>query len=361
MRVALTKRRNSNGVSYVADFRIGKKRIRKALGSNKFLAQAAAEEIERGLLLGTSNFLHRNRKLLVSELAKEYLDATASRRRPRTQYEELNRFKNSILPAFGDLRISEISQRHIEHWISERFSSGLKPGTVNRHIVSLKAMFQKAVEWDYLPKSPASRIKKLKEPLGSARFLSKIEAQQLLEASAHGPAHLYPLILLALHTGMRWSELRHLRWQDLDFQRNEIRIEITEMHQTKSGKFRCVPMTQEVREYFVERRGIGFLFGNPNGGPIRQLHKSFHSACKRAGITEFRFHDLRHTFASHLTMNGVPQRAIQELLGHGSGRMTERYSHLSPKHIHDAVKDFRIGFGDRQEKSGHVLDTFAKI
>jgi integrase len=360
MRVALIKRRTKSGHSYYADYYLGHKRVRKSLGANKFLAQVKVEAIERELLLGLNFSNPEKRNITVKELAAEYLAATACRRRPRTEYEERNRFEKSIIPALGHLRLRDISQRHIEKWISDKCSKGLKPGSVNRHITSVKAMFKKAAEWDYVPRSPAERIKKLKDPQRSTRFLSTEEAEHLLNECHNGPPHLYPLVLLALHTGMRWSELRHLRWQDMDFKREEVRVENMEEHLTKSGKVRAIPMTRTVKEYFSEKRGIGFLFGNPNGKPLKQLHKSFHSACRRAGIENFRFHDSRHTFASHMTMKGVPSRSVQELLGHGSGRMTERYSHLSPQHMHEAVKGFSLGIADRVNESGHVLDTFAK-
>jgi integrase len=132
-------------------------------------------------------------------------------------------------------------------------------------------------------------------------------------------------------------------------------------HKTKCGKARTVPMTETVRDYFGGKRGIGFLFPGVNGKPMAQFDKTYKNALRKAGIENFRFHNLRHTFASHLTMQGVPQRSVQELLGHGSGRMTERYSHLSPRHMHAAVKQFSLGFRNGSEESGHVLDTSAEM
>jgi integrase len=293
-------------------------------------------------------------------LAAEYISATASRRRPKTQYEEFNRFEKSILPKLGHLRLRDVSQRHLEQWISDKVAEGLKPGSVNRHITSLKAMFKAAVDWEYLPRSPAARLKKLRELERSTRFLEQEESERLLEAATAGPVYLYPIVLLALHTGMRRSEILHLRWQDMDFRRETIRVENMDGHSTKSGRVRYVAMSSLVRDYFQSKRGIGFLFPSLKGKPQRQLDKSFKTALKRAGIENFRFHDLRHTFASHLTMKGVPQRSIQELLGHGSGRMTERYSHLSPSHMHDAVKKLTLGFSDTTQCYGHVLGTQAE-
>jgi integrase len=358
MRVALRKRRTRSGDPfYFADYRLGRRRMRTSLGSNKALAKLKVEEIERELLLGLAATSPEKRNLTIRELASEYVSATASRRRPKTQYEERNRFEKSILPKLGHLRLCDISQRHLEQWVSDKVAEGLKPGSVNRHITSIKAMFKAAVDWDYLPRSPASRLKKLRENERSIRFLERDESERLLEASIGGPDYLYPIVLLALHTGMRRSEILHLRWQDMDFRREEVRVENMEGHLTKSGRTRTVPMTELVREHFRPLRQIGFLFPGLNGKPQRQLDKSFKSALKRAGIEKFRFHDLRHTFASHLTMQGVPQRAVQELLGHGSGRMTERYSHLSPKHMHDAVKKFTLGFREKSEPFGHAMGT----
>jgi integrase len=358
MRVALRERRTESGeICYFADYYLGHRRMRRSLGSNKALAKVKLQEIQRELLLGMGTVSPEKRNITIRELAAEYLSATASRRRPRTQYEESKRFEKSILPKLGHLRLCDISQRHLEQWVSDKRAEGLQPGSVNRHIVSIKAMFRAAQEWEYIPRSPAARLKKLKEPERPARFLEQDEAERLLEATANGPPYLYPIVLLALHTGMRRSEVLHLRWQDFDFRRGEIRIENMEDHLTKSGRIRIAPMTTAVRDYFQAKRGIGFLFPSLNGKPQRQLDKSFKSALKRAGIENFRFHDLRHTFASHLTMQGVPQRSVQELLGHGSGRMTERYSHLSPSHMHDAVKKLTLGFRAEPRANGHVIGT----
>lgn len=358
MRVALRKRRMKSGETcYFADYYLGRRRMRLSLGSNKALARTKVEEIERELLLGMASASPEKRNITVQELAVEYLSATSSRRRKKTQYEEVNRFEKSILPKLGHLRLCDVSQRHLEQWVSDKVSEGLKPGSVNRHITSIKAMFKAAVDWEYVPRSPAARLKKLRESERSMRFLEEEEAERLLEVSQAGPPYLYPIVLLALHTGMRRSEILHLRWQDLDFRREEIRVENMEGHLTKSGRNRVVPMTESVRDHFKSKRGIGFLFPSLNGKPQRQLDKSFKSALVRAGIESFRFHDLRHTFASHLTMKGVPQRSVQELLGHGSGRMTERYSHLSPKHKHDAMKCLTLGFKEKVEAHRHAIGT----
>jgi integrase len=361
MRVALTKRRTGSGYSYYADYRLGRRRVRRSLGANKFLAQAKVEEIEREILLGLGSIDHTKRNMTIRELANEYLSATAFRRRPRTQYDEKNRFEKSILPALGDLRLCDVSQRHLEQWISDKCGEGQRPGSVNRYVCTLKAMFKAALEWEYIPRNPAAKIKQLKDTERSIRFLEPEEASRLLIEARNAPAYLFPIVLLALHTGMRRAEILHLRWQDLDFRREEIRIENMAEHKTKSGRVRTVPMTEQVRDYFREKRGIGFLFRGPNGKPMAQFDKTFKRALMAAGIESCRFHDLRHTFASHLTMQGVPQRSVQELLGHGSGRMTERYSHLSPRHMHEAVKKFSLGFSAGSEGSGHVLDTFTEM
>jgi len=142
-------------------------------------------------------------------------------------------------------------------------------------------------------------------------------------------------LILALNTGMRKGEILNLKWHDLDFKNNIIYI-----RQSKSGEKREVPMNMLVRRTLIAVRKHSespFVFCNTNGENYANVRKSFFTACKKSDILKFRFHDLRHTFASHLVMGGVDLNTVRELLGHKSLEMTLRYSHLSPDHKQRAV------------------------
>ena len=133
-------------------------------------------------------------------------------------------------------------------------------------------------------------------------------------------------MIVALNTGMRKSEILGLEWDRIDFSRGVVQLE-----QTKNGTRREIPMNQAV---------YGVLSALPKSGPRlfhRSVRRAFENAVERAGVKDFRFHDLRHTFASWLTMKGRPLREVQELLGHKSIYMTQRYSHLAPERLREAV------------------------
>jgi integrase len=140
---------------------------------------------------------------------------------------------------------------------------------------------------------------------------------------------------MALHTGMRRGELLGLKWE-------QIRNGFIYLKETKSGKSRQIPINERASDIFRDLRHknqlkSAYVFCDSQGRQFYQVKHSFTSACKKAGVEDFTFHDLRHTFASHLVMNGVGLKAVQELLGHADMTMTMRYAHLSPGHLQAAV------------------------
>ncbi len=142
--------------------------------------------------------------------------------------------------------------------------------------------------------------------------------------------------MVALHTGMRRGELLRLTWDDVDLAQGFIHI-----RQTKSGERRTVPMNETVWGILSTLRmsqDIPWVFHGEEGRQYRHTHKTFLGVCKRAKVSDFRFHDLRHTFASRLVMNGCPLATVSQLLGHKSILMTMRYAHLSPEHRMSAVR-----------------------
>jgi len=165
--------------------------------------------------------------------------------------------------------------------------------------------------------------------------LEKEEIRALLDACSD---HLKPIVVTALNTGMRKSEILGLKWPDVD-----LRQRIVYIYETKGGKSRKVDINDWLAETLIRRRKhpeSPYVFCNKDGIPYGNIRKSFESAKRRAGIKDFRFHDLRHTFASHLVMAGIGLKTVQELLGHQTYQMTLRYAHLSPDHRRAAVNIF---------------------
>jgi len=166
--------------------------------------------------------------------------------------------------------------------------------------------------------------------------LEKEEIARLIPAC---PSYLEPIVTVALNTGMRKGEILNLKWNDLDFRNRLIYI-----LQTKNKKVRKIPMNNIVFRTLLRVRKnpkSPYVFcKKKDGSPYRDIRDGFKNALKRAGIRHLRFHDLRHTFASHLVMAGVDLKSVQELLGHRTFDMTLRYSHLSPDHKRKAVEIF---------------------
>jgi integrase len=178
--------------------------------------------------------------------------------------------------------------------------------------------------------------------------LSDQERHQLLKArQAIGNPYLHTLTVLALATGARRGELQGLRWPDVDLQRGPLTF-----HETKNGERRAVPLTGQTlvlmrQRAKVRRLDTALVFPDATGGRPLSIRNAFENAVERAGITDFRFHDLRHTAASYLAMNGASLAEIAEVLGHKTLAMVKRYAHLSEAHTRGVVERMnRAVFGE---------------
>ncbi len=209
------------------------------------------------------------------------------------------------------------------------------PATVVRYLAALSHCLSIAVkEYQWLEDSPLRKVSKPQEPRGRVRFLSDDERAALLTAceDSLNPC-LYPVVVLALSTGMRSGEIMHLEWRDVDLARGWLTL-----RETKNGDMRGVPLTGKalelVKEHARTRRRVDtpLLFPGMNPGKPVNLRQPWEKALKQAGIEDFRFHDLRHSAASYLAMNGASLNEIAAVLGHKTLAMVQRYAHLSESH-----------------------------
>ncbi|MCX5712952.1 MAG: site-specific integrase, partial [Candidatus Omnitrophica bacterium] len=187
------------------------------------------------------------------------------------------------------------------------------------------------------------------------RYLEREEIDKLLNNCCE---HLKPIVIVALHTGMRKGEILGLKWHDIEIKRN-----IIHLHDTKNGESREVPMNEIVQKTVIgvlKNPESQYVFCNKDGKPYGNVRKSFFTALTKAGIIDFRFHDLRHTFASQLVMSGVDLNTVRELLGHKSIEMTLRYSHLSPDHKKRAVDILNHRMTTEVAKNSDNLVTVTK-
>ena len=253
-----------------------------------------------------------------------------------------------ILPRFGGTKLVRLRREEIERWQADRLAE-VSGSTVNKEVMRLKHLLNRAVAWGYLKDSPARAVKRSKEAPGRARYLTTEERDKLLNGTdvtvkandgrtwtAHqGPgATLRLYILAALQTGARRGELLNLRWADVDLKARRLTFRVT-----KNGDSRTVPMTDTLREALqtLPRSLDAEAHVFPERDP-QVLTRSFARLVGRLGLKDLRFHDLRHDAASTLTMAAVPQRTIMAILGHRDPRMTMRYQHVSPDHLRDAVQ-----------------------
>ncbi len=213
------------------------------------------------------------------------------------------------------------------------------PATANRYMAALSHALTIAVkEWGWLDDNPMRKVRKLKEPRGRLRFLTEDERPRLLEAcKAHSPA-LYSIVVLALSTGARQGEILNLNWRDIDLARGMIVLE-----ETKNNERRAIPLQGHALELIkemskVKRIDTGLLFPSRKD-PSKPLnvHSIWRTTVKKAGIEDFRFHDLRHSCASYLAMNGASLAEIADVLGHKTLQMVKRYAHLSEQHTAGVV------------------------
>ena len=334
-----TKRRKKRYIYWIEFYDEHKKIRRQRIGTRRSLAEVTLAK--RKVEVAEGKFLDKKKKpkqVKFKALAKDY-----------TKWAELNnktpdrkiRVLNGLLPDFGEKFVSKITTWQIQNYLHGRKNrkqptKKIKPATINREISLLKHIFSKAIEWKLLEENPAKPIKKLRENNKRVRFLSMEEITALLAACK---GYLSNIVLVALNTGMRKGEIFSLRMQDIDLDREMIHIS-----DSKNNETRDIPANKTLQIILMPlidktKDPQDYIFFNPKTKkPYDDVKKSFKTALKKAGIENFTFHDLRHTFASHLVMNGVDLMTIKELLGHKDIKMTMRYAHLSPNHKRLAVQ-----------------------
>jgi integrase len=250
---------------------------------------------------------------------------------------------------FGGMTLGAIKQIHVDRYKRERIntlpqgkSTPRQPASINRELAVLSRLFSLARDNGVLQETP--RIKLLREDNERKRYLSEDEERRLmdtLEVRRYG--RLRPLVVIALNTGMRLGEIVGLRWQQIDFHRDHINVT-----NTKSGRDRVVPLNDKTRELLCNLRDTGPLRERVFND-LPRVSKSFSYLCKRAGIEDFHFHDLRHTFATRLADSGQNAFTMAALLGHSQIQMTARYAHPLDARLRQAVESLDVGSTSRHK------------
>jgi integrase len=294
-----------------------------------------------------------NDNISLREFAEIWMkDKVLVRLSPSSQTSYARYLRKHILPVCGDLELKKVRVDHANRIVGDLRQAGHVPKGINMILGVFLSMMKDAMEWQYLASNPLARFKPMKEPEVHFDYWTASEIRQFLDGSRADP--LQPLYIVALNTGMRRGELCALKWDRVDFIQNQLivsrsltRYGLSET--TKSGKKRYVPINPIVRDTLTklmrEQRGE-FVFCDEKGQPLNAHHiyRDFHRSQKRAGFTKLiRFHDLRHTFASHFMMNDGNIYDLQKILGHSTLEMTQRYAHMSPDHLAEAIKIVSFG------------------
>ncbi len=287
------------------------------------------------------------------------------------QIQKLYRFKE-----FLDLPLLEVNSLRVEKWRSQCLKAGHAPATVNRNVAALRSVLTKALEWNVIDIHPLGKFKQLKiDRSPNIRYLSDDEEKRLRIALDEREArlrkerengnlwraergyelyptlndvpfvdHLKPLVLLSINTGARRGELFRLQWDDIDFERKSLALV---MRGKRKSYTRHIPLNREAFEalhHWLNMKSLGnkMVFPAKDGGKFDNVQTSWDNLRKEAKINNFRWHDMRHHFASRLVMNGIPLNTVRELLGHTNLEMTLRYAHLAPEQKINAVESLNV-------------------
>lgn len=284
----------------------------------------------------------------------------------KEQVQRLYRMKECL-----NLPLSEINLRVIENWRAKRLKEGVTANTVNRDVTGIRSAIAKAVEWGIIQDHQFEKLKPLKvDRSPNIRYLSEEEEFRLRQALDEREAkiheerssankwrkergyellpdiskqpfadHLKPLVLLSLNTGARQGELFRLHWDGIDFDRKSM---VLIMRGKRKSYTRHIPLNREAFEVLKAWQSIApvsekLVFPSKNGQRFNNIQTSWENLKKLANLKNFRWHDMRHHFASRLVMKGVPLNTVRELLGHTNLEMTLRYAHLAPEQKERAV------------------------
>jgi integrase len=303
----------------------------------------------------------RRREILLSELLADAAEYVSQKYWGQRLGADKKDYRYAVLKeALGNRPAESVTPQEIERALSRVAEDRKwKPASFNRHKAFLSLAYRLGVKGEKVQSNPIRLVQRRREPDGRIRWLSADEETKLRSViQADYPSEL-PAFDLALHTGMRRSEQYGLTWDCVDLQRRQITIP-----RSKHGGIRYIPLDNTAVDALLVLRvrgngsgpvmvsaesGHGYLAGHA----LKTPREWFDAACRKAGIMDFTWHCLRHTFASRLVMAGVGLRTVQELMGHKTIAMTCRYAHLAPQHQLDAVSKLD-GWG---RKSSEPTDT----
>jgi integrase len=316
--------------------------------SSKTIAKDREAELRRKLSRGEYDKEQAERTITFREVWERYMAEDASYKAPGT-YSRAEQCAKNFLPMIGDLTLAEVKPAVLSSYKAARLKKGKSMATVGKELQFIRRVFSLCKrDWQLIRQSPFEFFRIPAANNQRVRYLEEAEFEKLCSKCS---PWLRQIVLLARHTGIRRGNILGLTWSQVDLDRRVINLD-----RTKNGQRLTVPLgsvafevLDEIRKGKVVYMQCPYVF-HQGGKPYSpwRLSMAFKRACKRAGITNFRFHDLRHDFASNLVQKGNDVYVVQQLLGHKDGRMTQRYAHLRLENLRRAVETL-----ERGHKKGH--------
>lgn len=340
---AITKKKYRVDVRMPNGRRVSKTFFRK-YDAEKFKAEL---RVEKSKIEDTGIYIKHDIKF--KDFVRIWFESQVKgRKAKKTQQCYLSDLKNYLLPILGDIQLKHLGYQHARIVENNVLHTGKSHRTVNKVMMELKTIFNDAVKLEYLVRNPIKGYPELKEEPRHLSFWNKQEIKTFLEFTKDD--FLFDLYVVALNTGLRLGEICGLCWDRVDFEGGSLVINRSYTRDglrntTKGHRGRYVPMNTVVRNILSRRfkeRFSKFVFSTPDGSPLPYDHvtqRTFKPAQKRAGLEKIiRFHDLRHTFASHFMMNGGNIYTLQKLLGHTDIKTTMIYAHLDNAFLREATE-----------------------
>ncbi|NQV59374.1 MAG: site-specific integrase [Alphaproteobacteria bacterium] len=303
-------------------------------------ARSTEAAIEEGRYRNVAQAKRRTVAELIDRYAEDYLPQKS--KLGKDQRHQLRWWREQV----GTMTLADLTPELIADCrnklskTTSRRNRPLSAGSVNRYLAALSHALTIGVkELRWLPASPMRDVSKLKEPRGRDRHLSDHERDRLLAACRESDSpYLHTIVVLAISTGMRRGEILGLKWEAVDLPGGRITL-----RETKNDELRVVTLTGKAHALMsalaeIRNNSSPYVFAGDNPVKPIDIKRSWYTALRRAKLEEFRFHDLRHTAASYLAMNGATLPEIADVLGHKTYDMVKRYAHLSEEHTAGVVE-----------------------
>lgn len=297
--------------------------------------------VKAEILRGKFDLVEKKGEMAFEKMAEAFMEYSKSNK--LSWKSDISRV-NHLCKFFKGKKLNEICPFLVEQYKSERQKHKTRRKelvsntTINRELEVLRKMFNIAVKNGWAVKNPASTtdVKKLRQENRVERFLQPYEEEILLSKCTSKYAHIKPIIICALHTGMRRAEILNLKWENIN-----LRTRYITLYKTKNGKERKIPVSQTLLNIFKELNNnkSDYVFVNPKTGQnYTDIKHSFKGVCKKAEVFKLRFHDLRHTAATRMVSSGIDLATVQDILGHADLKTTQRYAHPVPERKLKAIE-----------------------